>query len=71
MLTPTGVTSAEYIEAAKKDALCHIRMTFTEQNVVFTDNDFSQSGLILSSVLNGETDLSMGRAVRAEVPDDR
>ena len=65
MLTPTGVTMADYIAAVKSDAPCHVRMTFTEQGTVFTDDDIEQSGTSIASVLNGDTNLTFGKAVMA------
>lgn len=65
MLTPTGVTVNEYNTAIKNDTLCHIRLTFTEQGVVFTDADFEQGGVTITTYLNGEQDLTMGRAVKS------
>lgn len=67
MLTPTGVTINEFNTAVKNDAPTHIRMTFTDQNIVFTDADFENNGMVITSIMNGETDLVMGRAVMTEV----
>ena len=67
MRTPVGVTLADYIAAVKADAPTHARVTFLGQNIVLEDDDIESTGLQLSSVLNGETDLTMGKAVMSSV----
>lgn len=67
MLNPTGVTLADYIAAVKADKPSHVRLTFTGQSVVLTDDDIESSGITLNHFLNGDTDLTMGRAVMANI----
>lgn len=67
MLTPVGITTAEYIEALKAGNQTHARITFEDQNIVFTDEDITTDGIMLSSYLNGEEDLTFGRAVMSEI----
>lgn len=74
MLTPTGATTTEYITALMNGSkttvkLTAIGQTYGEQDdpIVFTDDDIESAGLTLSSVLNGDEDLTMGRAVMDEL----
>lgn len=67
MLTPVGITRDEYIEALKSGNATHARITFVDQNVVFTDSDITSDGITVQTFLNGETDLTIGRAVMTEV----
>lgn len=67
MLTPVGITRDEYIEALKSGNATHARITFVDQNVVFTDSDITSEGIAVQTFLNGETDLTIGRAVMTEV----
>ena len=67
MITPTGVSVSAYNAAVKADAPSHIRMTFTDQNIVFEDADFVQGGVTITSILNGDTDLTIGSAVMSQV----
>lgn len=66
MLTPTGVTAAQYNAAVKNNAQSHIRLTFADQNVVFNDEDIESNGIDISTLLNGDSDLVFGRAVMSE-----
>ena len=67
MLTPVGVSVSDYISAVKADAKPHVKLTFLGQNVELTDDDIEASGLELSNYLNGDTDLTMGKAVMSSI----
>lgn len=68
MLTPTGVTAAEYWAAIKAGHPTHVRMTFIGQNIVLGDQDIEyNSGITVTDILNGETDLIFGRAVSKQM----
>ena len=68
MLTPVGVTTSNYINALKADSPVHVKMTFTAQGVVLTDQDVDiSSGLTMNDILNGDIDLTFGRAVMKQL----
>lgn len=68
MITPTGVTAAEYWAAIKAGRPTHVRLTFIGQDIVLDNRDISyNSGVNVTDVLNGETDLVFGRAVSKQV----
>ena len=68
MLTPTGVTAAEYWNAIKAGHPTHVRLTFTGQNIVLGDQDIEyNTGLTSTDILNGDVDLVFGRAVSKQV----
>lgn len=64
MLAPTGVTAAQYWNAIKAGNRTHARITFIGQDIVLTDEDIDISeGIVIEDVLNGDTDLTFGKAV--------
>lgn len=67
MITPVGVTLADYIAAVKADEPTHIRITFSGQNVVLDDSDIDSSGIVVNDYLNGDTDLIMGKSVMKNI----
>jgi len=68
MLTPTGVTAATYRNAILAGAAKHARLVFPVQNVTLTDDNISASGgLSLSTIMNPDIDLVMGKAIMSEV----
>lgn len=68
MLTPVGVTTSDYIDALKADSPVHVKMTFPAQGVVLTDQDVDiSSGLTMNDILNGDIDLTFGRAVMKQL----
>ena len=68
MITPTGITSEAYWAAIKNGNQTHARMTFTAQNIVLTDDDISiSSGITITDILNGDTDLVFGKAVSKQL----
>ena len=68
MLTPTGVTTQDYIAAIKADSPVHVRMVFNAQNITLEDQDVNiTDGLVLSDILNGDIDLTFGRAVMKQL----
>lgn len=67
MLTPTGVTAAEYWNAIKSGNATHVRMTFTGQNIVLDDSDVELSGIYITDPLNTDTDLRFGKSVMKEL----
>lgn len=68
MLTPTSGTLADYNSAILNGNSTHVRLVFPVQNVTLTDDDISaDGGLRISTVLNPDTDLTMGKAVSTEL----
>lgn len=68
MLTPTGVTTQDYISSIKADSPVHVRMVFNAQNITLEDQDVNiTDGLVLSDILNGDIDLTFGRAVMKQL----
>ena len=68
MITPTGVTAAEYWAAIKAGRPTHVRLTFYEQNIVLDDSDVDyNTHLTLTDVFNGDYDLVFGRAVSKQI----
>ena len=64
MLTPTGVTTSAYWDAIKAGNATHVRLTFIGQNIVLDDSDIDiSSGLEITDIFNGDTDLVFGKAV--------
>ena len=64
MITPSGVTSAQYWNAIKSGNLTHVRMTFSGQNIVLGDSDIDiNGGITISDVINSDYDLVFGKAV--------
>lgn len=68
MLTPTGVTYADYWDAIKAGNPTHVRFTFLGQNIVLEDEDvLLSSGVNLTDMFNGDTDLIFGRTLSKQV----
>ena len=68
MLTPSGVTANEYINAIRNGNQQHVRITFESDNVVFYDEDIDlDTGIRLTNYLNAEIDLTFGKAVCSTV----
>ena len=67
MLTPTSGTLADYNAAVLAGNATNARLVFPVQNITLDGNDISADGGIrLTSVLNSDTDLQMGKAVMTE-----
>ena len=68
MLTPTGVTSSAYWDAIKAGNPTHVRLSFENQGIVLEDEDIDIStGLVLTDMFNGDTDLVFGKAISKEI----
>ena len=68
MLTPTGITLADYLNAIKSDAPKHVRLNFFSQGIILDDRDINiTTGLSVQDILNGETDLTFGKAVMKQM----
>lgn len=68
MITPTGVSIADYCAVLDNDVRSHARITFLMDNVVFEDSDFNfNGGIQLSTYMNSENDLTFGSACCTEV----
>lgn len=68
MLTPSNVTASQFNSAVKSDTPTHVRLTFTGQNITLTDSDIDYNGgLTINTILNTDTDLTIGSAAKAEV----
>lgn len=66
MLTPTGVTTEEYMEALAKEEVTHARVTFVVDNVVFQDEELEQDGISLSTYMNPDENMKFGIAYSTE-----
>lgn len=67
MITPSGVTTQNYINALKADAPVHVKMVFSD-GTTLTDQDISaEQGLVLTDILNADVDLTFGRAVMKQL----
>ena len=68
MLTPTGVTYAQYWSAIKSGNPTHVRFTFLGQNIVLDDSDvYLNSGVTVTDMFNGDTDLVFGRTLSKQI----
>ena len=68
MLTPTGVTYAQYWSAIKAGNPTHVRFTFLGQNIVLDDTDvYLNSGVTVTDMFNGDTDLVFGRTLSKQI----
>ena len=67
MLTPTGISASDYINAIKAGNPTHARLTFSNQNIVLEDEDITSEGIEIKSYLNGDIDLTLGKAIMTEV----
>ena len=68
MLTPSISTFADYSEAILSGKRTHVKLTAFGQNIVFEDEDIElNGGLNITSFLNGDVDLTIGRAVMTEL----
>lgn len=69
MLTPSNVQTYEFNNAIKADSKTHIKITATDGSDTYTltDDDVHSSGLSMRFFLNGDTDLTIGKAVTREV----
>lgn len=68
MITPSGVTAAAYWNAIKAGNPQHVRITFTDQNIVLTDEDIDiSSGVVIDDILNSDIDLIFGKSVMKSV----
>ncbi len=67
MLTPSGVTLAQYLTAVRADKPSHVKITFIGQGIVLEDEDIESLGIKVNHFLNGDTDLIFGRAVMANI----
>ena len=68
MLTPSVSTFADYSEAILSGKRTHVKLTAVGQNIVFEDEDIElNGGLNITSFLNGDVDLTIGRAVMTEL----
>ena len=63
MITPSGMTIAEYNAAIALENQVHARITFVLENIVFQDEEFEFSGGIrVSSYMNPDTEMKFGTA---------
>ena len=68
MLTPTSGTLADYNAAILNGNTTHARLVFPVQNITLTDDDISaDGGITITDILNGDTDLTFGKAVCKEL----
>lgn len=67
MITPVGITASDFITASLTGARSHVKVTFMGGNIVLDDDDIESSGITITSALNAETNLTIGRAVSQEV----
>ena len=62
MITPTGVTVAEYWNAICSNNASHCRITYND-GIVLDETDVEISGISIMDIINGEIDLTIGAAV--------
>ena len=68
MITPTGATVEEYWNAIKDGNPTHVKFEFLSQDAVVEDQDIDISvGVVVNDILNGDTDLTFGKAVMKEI----
>ena len=68
MLTPTNVTLSQMNSAILAGKPTHARLVFPVQTITLTDDDISaDGGIVINSLLNPDTDLTMGKAVASEL----
>lgn len=68
MITPSGATVSAYTSAINSGNKTHVRITFEQWDIVLTDEDIElNGGLELASILNSDTDLTIGKAVMNEL----
>ena len=74
MLSPTTATTNEYITALMNGSKTSVKLTAIGQTygehddpIIFTEDDIESSGISLTSVINPDVDLTMGRAVMDEL----
>ena len=63
MITPSGMTIAEYNAAIAQENKVHARVTFVMENIVFQDDEFDYgSGIRVSSYMNPDNEMKFGTA---------
>lgn len=63
MITPEGMTIAEYNAAIALENKVHARITFVLENIVFEDEEFEfNGGIRVSSYMNPDTEMRFGTA---------
>ena len=62
MITPTGATVAQYWQAIKNRNPAYVRITFAN-GVILDNTDIEQTGISITDIINGDTDLMFGKAV--------
>lgn len=68
MITPSGISVADYIAASLADGTrSHIRITAPGGSIALDDEDVESSGLQITSALNTSTNLTIGGAVSQQV----
>lgn len=66
MYIPSGITPMTFYEQHKNE-FTHARITFTNSNIVFEDDDFESEGIEIRQYMNSATDLTFGTASCVEV----
>ena len=61
MYIPSGITPMTFYEQHKNE-FTHARITFTNSNIVFEDDDFESEGIEIRQYMNSATDLTFGTA---------
>lgn len=64
---PEGITLENYLNTLYSDRLTHARVTFVDRDIVLVDQDIEASGITISTVMNGDENMTMGRAVMSSV----
>ena len=68
MLTPSVSTFANYTNAILNGNRTHVQLVAVGQNITFKDTDIElNGGVTLQTYLNGDVDLTFGRAVKSEL----
>lgn len=67
MITPENYTIAQYTAAIQAGNTQHVKVVFPNQNITIDEGHIAVGGWNYTSIINGETDVSFGKAVSAEI----
>ena len=67
MLTPDGVSVADYSDALALEEFTHARVTFIVDDIVFQDEELYQGGITVSTYMNPNNNMTFGVAYSTEV----
>ena len=67
MITPVGISVADYVNASLTGARSHMRISIPGGSVALEDDDIEQGGISISSLLNSSTNLKIGEAISQQI----